>query len=138
MQTIITYFALLLTGMFVNAQNTVEVTMTNFSNNNGTVKVGLYNNEGDWLEREFKALDSNISKSTATVTFTEVPDGTYAVSCFHDEDDDDGTFKMFMGMIPVEDYACSNGATGMFGPPKWEDAKFELTNSETKEINIKL
>ncbi len=137
MQTIINYFALLLTGMFLQAQNTVEVTMSNFSNDNGTVKVGLYNNEGTWLEKEFKAEDSKINNKTAKVIFTDVPDGVYAVSCFHDEDND-GKFKMFMGMIPVEDYACSNGATGMFGPPKWSDAKFELKNEETKKVPIKL
>lgn len=137
MQTIINYFALLLTGMLLQAQNTVEVTMTNFSNDNGTVKVGLYSNEGTWLEKEFKAEDAKITNKTAKVTFTDVPDGVYAVSCFHDEDND-GVFKMFMGMIPVEDYACSNGATGMFGPPKWSDAKFELKNNETKQVPIKL
>ena len=137
MQTIINYFALLLTGLFLQAQNTVDVTMTNFSNDDGVVKVGLYSNEGEWLEREFKAEDSKITNKTAKVTFTNVPDGVYAVSCFHDEDND-GVFKMFMGMIPIEDYACSNGATGMFGPPEWNEAKFELKNNETKQVPIKL
>ncbi|WP_432410589.1 DUF2141 domain-containing protein [Rasiella sp. SM2506] len=137
MQTIINYFALLFTGLFLQAQNTVEVTMTNFSNDAGTVKVGLYNSEGTWLEKEYKAQDSKISNKTARVTFTDVPDGVYAVSCFHDEDND-GVFKMFMGIIPIEDYACSNGATGMFGPPKWSEARFELKDNVTKQVPIKL
>jgi uncharacterized protein (DUF2141 family) len=137
MQTIINYLALLLTGLFLQAQNTVEVAMTNFSNDTGTVKVGLYSNEGDWLEKEFKAEDSKINNKTATATFTDVPDGVYAVSCFHDEDND-GKFKMLMGVFPAEDYACSNGATGLFGPPKWSDAKFELKDNETKQVPIKL
>ncbi|RDK87136.1 DUF2141 domain-containing protein [Marinirhabdus gelatinilytica] len=137
MQTLINYFALLLTGMVLNAQNNVEVTMTNFSNDKGTVKVGLYNNEGDWLEKEFKIVGSKIENNTAKVTFTNVPDGIYAVSCFHDQDND-GVFDMYLGMIPAEDYACSNGATGMFGPPKWSDAKFETKNNETKQITLKL
>jgi len=137
MQSIITYFALLLTGVFLQAQNTVEVSMTNFSSNDGTVKVGLYNNKGTWLEKEFKALDSKISNKKANVTFTNVPDGVYAVSCFHDEDNN-GEFKMLMGMFPIEDYACSNGATGMFGPPAWEDAKFEVKNNQTKQVPVKL
>lgn len=137
MQTLINYFALLLTGLFLQAQNTVEVSMTNFSNDKGTVKVGLYSNEGDWLEREFKAEDAKISNKTATVIFTDVPDGVYAVSCFHDEDNN-GKFKMFMGMIPAEDYASSNGAIGIFGPPKWSDAKFQIKDNETKQVPIKL
>ena len=137
MQTIINYFVLLLTGFALHAQNTVEVTMTNFGSDEGTVKVGLYDNQGTWLEKEFKGLDAKIVGKKASVTFTDVPNGTFAVSCFHDEDDD-GEFDMFMGMIPREDYGCSNGATGMFGPPKWSDAKFELKGTETKKVSIKL
>lgn len=137
MQTIVNYFALLLTGMMLQAQNTVEVTMTNFSNDEGTVKVGLYSDQGTWLEKEFMAIETTIANKTATVTFTDVPDGVYAISCFHDEDNDD-VFDMFLGFIPKEDYACSNGAVGMFGPPKWTDAKFNLSNNEVKLIPIKL
>lgn len=52
MNALINYFALLLTGVMLQAQNTVEVTMTNFSSNEGTVKVGLYDSQGTWLEKE--------------------------------------------------------------------------------------
>ena len=38
--------------------------------------------------------------------------------------------------IPIEDYACSNGAKGFMGPPKYSDAKFKL--SESKIITIKI
>ena len=137
MQTIINYFALLLTGLVLQAQNTVAVTMTNFSSNEGTVQVGLYDNEGTWLTKTYKGEVVSISNKTASVAFTDVPDGIYAVSCFHDEDND-GEFDMLMGFIPKEDYACSNGATGMFGPPKWEKAQFEVKGNEIKQIAIKL
>ncbi|QIE58135.1 DUF2141 domain-containing protein [Rasiella rasia] len=137
MNALINYFALLLTGVMLQAQNTVEVTMTNFSSNEGTVKVGLYDSQGTWLEKEYKSADSTIANETAKVTFIDVPDGVYAVSCFHDEDDD-GVFDMYLGFMPKEDYGCSNGATGMFGPPKWEDAKFTLKKNETKLVSIKL
>lgn len=38
--------------------------------------------------------------------------------------------------IPKEDYGCSNEASGFMGPPKWNDAKFEL--KENKVITITL
>lgn len=136
MQTLINYFALLLTGLLLQAQNTVEVSITNFSNDKETVKVGFYNTEEDWLEREFKNDQSKITNKTAKFIFTDVPDGIYAVSCFHDEDDD-GVFDMYLGMFPTENYASSNGATGMFDLLKWNDAKFELINTITKRIPIK-
>ena len=80
---------------------------------------------------------SKIENETATVTFTNVPDGDYAVSCFHDEDDN-GKLNMFMGLMPTEDYGTSNNAPANFGPPKWKDAKFEIKDGETKTFEINL
>ena len=39
--------------------------------------------------------------------------------------------------IPVEDYGFSNNASGLFGPPSWEDAKFRFSdNNKIVEIVI--
>jgi len=137
MQTVLHYLALLLTGTLLQAQNTVEVTMTQFDNNNGIARVGLYNQANDFLDKAFLAQEATISNEKATVVFNDIPDGTYAISMFHDEDND-GKMKMRMGFIPAEDYACSNNAKGLFGPPKWDDAKFEVKGGEVKSIAIKL
>lgn len=37
MQTVLTYLALLLTGLILQAQNTLEVNLTGFDTNQGTV-----------------------------------------------------------------------------------------------------
>jgi len=137
MQTVLTYLAILLTGLTLQAQNTIEVNISNLDNNDGNVKVGLYNDKASFLETVFKNDVVNISKKGAATVFTDVPDGIYAVSFFHDENND-GKFNMFMGTIPTEDYGCSNNARGMFGPPKWEDAKFEVKNGEVKIVTINL
>ncbi|MAO07418.1 MAG: hypothetical protein CL596_01755 [Alteromonas sp.] len=137
MQSVIHYLVLLFTGVLLQAQNSVEVTMTHFSNNEGTAKVGLYNEEGTFLSKEYLSLDSAIKNQKATVTFADVPDGTYAISCFHDEDNN-GQLNLRFGMIPSEDYGCSNNARGFFGPPKWKDAQFSVANGEVKKITIKL
>lgn len=119
------------------SQNTVTVTVEGFGSNEGTVRVGLYNQAGDFLERAYRAHTSEISEKTATVTFKDIPDGTYAISCYHDEDND-GELDMILGLMPSEDYGCSNGARGLFGPPKWEDAKFKLSGGVGKKVAIKL
>ena len=137
MQTIITTITLLFTTLILQAQNTVEVKMTNFDNDKGTAMVGLYNSEENFLESGFMYKKSKIENEMATVTFTNVPDGDYAVSCFHDEDDN-GKLNMFMGMMPTEDYGTSNNAPANFGPPKWIDAKFEVKDGETKTFEINL
>ena len=137
MQTIITTITLLFTTLILQAQNTVEVKMTNFDNDKGIAMVGLYNSEENFLESGFMYKKSKIENEMATVTFTNVPDGDYAVSCFHDEDDN-GKLNMFMGMMPTEDYGTSNNAPANFGPPKWIDAKFEIKDGETKTFEINL
>jgi uncharacterized protein (DUF2141 family) len=137
MQTVLHYLVLVLTGALLQAQNTVEVTMTHFDNNDGKAKVGLYNTAEDFLDKTYLSLDTLIQNQTAKVVFTDVPDGMYAISCYHDEDNN-GQLNMHFGMIPAEAYGCSNGAKGFFGPPKWDDAHFEVKNGEVKAIVIKL
>lgn len=136
MQTILQYAILFLTGMILQAQNTIEVSMTQLGNNEGVVRVGLYNEAGQFLEKTYLSKSTSIEGNEARVTFLEIPDGTYAISCYHDEDNN-GKLNMFMGMMPKEDYACSNGAKGFFGPPKWEDAYFTVSEGEVKDIEIK-
>lgn len=137
MQTVLLYLSLLLTGIIMNAQNTIEVSLSGMNHDNGEARVGLYNDKGQFLDVTFKSLKSGIENGRANVKFTDIPDGTYAISCYHDEDGN-GKLDMLMGMFPKEAYGCSNGAKGFFGPPKWEDAKFTVVNGETKQIEISL
>jgi len=137
MQTVLTYLTLLLTGMLLHAQNTIEVNMTGFGSDHGTVMVGLYDTEDTFLGTPQKSFSSEILDKKANVTFTDIPDGIYAISCYHDEDEN-GELNMILGFYPKEDYGTSNNAPARFGPPKWEDAKFEIKNGEIATFDIKL
>lgn len=137
MQTVFTYLTLLFTSFVLQSQNTIEVAINGLNNDKGTLLVGLYNTEANFLEKEFKAASSVISDNKARVNFSDIPDGIYAVSCFHDEDND-GALDMFMGFIPTESYGTSRNAPSKFGPPKWEDAKFEVSNGQVVQLDIKL
>jgi uncharacterized protein (DUF2141 family) len=128
---------LLLTGMVLHAQNTVEVSLRDFNNDKGHVRVGLYNDADKFLDKTFKSIRTEIKNKAAKVTFTDIPDGIYAISCYHDEDDN-GELNMFMGMFPSEPYGTSNNARGFFGPPKWEDARFELKGGEVRKLDINM
>ena len=69
-------------------------------------------------------------------TFEGLESGMYAVSLFHDENDNGKLDANFMG-IPREPYAFSNNAKGFFGPPTFQDCQFEVVQG-TKEIVISL
>ncbi len=114
----------------------IIVNISNIDNNNGKIMVGLYVSEGNWLETPHKGLIGKIEDGKSKVTFKNISRGVYAISVFHDENDNNEIDMNFMG-IPKEDNACSNRAKAFFGPPKWQDAKFEMKN-ETIIQNIKL
>lgn len=137
MQIVLSYLMMLLSGLVMHAQNTVEVTITDFDNNQGHVRVGLYNKAEAFLETPYKSVMADIVDGEAFVRFDDVPDGVYAVSCYHDEDDN-GSLNMFGGLFPTESYGTSNNARGYFGPPKWKDAKFELKERSELKLRIHL
>lgn len=117
-------------------QNKLTVTIKQMNSTNGILEVTLFDSEGNWLNEGQKQKVSIDSKEAVTVTFENLPNGTYGVAVIHDENSnselDTGTFG-----IPTEAYGFSNDARGMFGPAKFEDSKFEVNGDKQIEINIK-
>jgi len=120
-------------GLF--AQSKLTVNIKGLKNNKGQVVVGLYQGEKNFLRKVYFGKVVSISNNEAVVEFDHLPSGEFAISLFHDEN---GNGKMETGWfgIPKEDYACSNGAKGFMGPPKYLDAKFTITENKTITIKI--
>ena len=128
------FLIMLLSAGLTQSQNIkLEVNISGFDSNDGKVKIGLYNSEGTFLQTTFKNGMSGIENKKATITFTDLPKGDYAISLYHDENDN-GILDRNMFGIPSEDYASSNNAKGVMGPPKYADAKFTITANS--KINI--
>lgn len=140
-QVLLPILLLVLTSTIaLNAQNQtmgkIRVVVIEASSDKGSMIIGLYNSEKKWLEKVYMGMVSEIKNGKCEVLFEKIPYGDYAVSLFHDKNNNK-KFDMFLGFMPKEDYGTSNGAKGNFGPPKWEDAKFKLS-AEEKLITIKL
>jgi uncharacterized protein (DUF2141 family) len=121
---------------FVSAQNVkLTISVSGLKNNTGTVKVGLYNSEGTFLKTVYKSLSSEIKNDKAVVTFENLPAGEYAISTYHDENNNGKLDRNAMG-IPSEDYAASNNAKGFMGPPAYNDAKFVINKDSKIEITL--
>ena len=114
----------------------VTVNISNLKSNEGQIFISIYNSEDTFLGKGFKSFVTKIENNSCLVTFENIPNGIYAISFFHDENDNNKMDSNFLG-IPKEDYGCSNNAKGFMGPPKWEDAKFEVKN-ESLTQHIKL
>lgn len=123
--------------LFTTAQNNIEVEIENFSSNKGMALVALYNSEATFLKKELKGEIVPIQNNKVLLTFKDLPDGNYAVSVVHDEDENNELTTNFIG-IPKESYGSSNNAPARFGPPKWKDARFEVKNNATVKQKITL
>lgn len=104
----------------------------------GNVMVALYKQTDQWMRR---ATGGNqmlpAKKDSMTLTFKDLPEGEYAVSLFVDENINGKPDSNAIG-IPTEPFAFSNDASGNFGPPTFEQAKFVVTKDAKKiTINIK-
>ena len=70
-----------------------------------------------------KGLIAPIKDGQATCVWADIKPGTYAMACFHDENENGELDTNWLG-IPREGTCASNNAKSFFGPPKWKDAKF--------------
>lgn len=138
MKTLFFLLTLILTSSLVAQEAegyTIELEITNIDGKDGQMLIGLYTSKEGWLKEPHIGLFGQIVDGKSTASFKNIPDGTYAISTFHDEDND-GELDTFLG-IPTEDTGSSNGAQAIMGPPKWNDAKFVIQGESIKQT-IKL
>lgn len=78
-----------------------------------------------------------IEDEVVRVRLPRLEAGTYAVAVHHDED---GDFAMKKGLfgIPREGFGTSRDARVRFGPPKFEDARFELSRGQQVLLKIRV
>ena len=127
--------ALLATAIISAQEFKLEIEVNGFKNNNGKAKINLYNTQESFMKKGIKSVKTVLKNNKTYAVFTDLPKGIYAVSMFHDENGNGEIDTNFIG-IPTEGYGTSNDAKGFMGPPKYEDAKFELVANRKMVINI--
>jgi len=101
----------------------------------GRVLCGLYDQETKWLSRDyFQGAKADVDEhGKARCVFRGIPAGSYAISAFHDLDDDNQLDRKIFG-IPSEPYCASRNARRAFGPPRWRDAVFSYLGTAPIEL----
>lgn len=117
----------------------LTVKVSELRNSDGVVQFALfaaaegYPKEGDKAVRKGSAP---ITEKTATFKIDGLAPGNYALSLIHDENKNEKLDTGLFG-IPTEGVGASNNAKGSFGPPKFEDAKFDVeTKPVTQDIKM--
>lgn len=113
----------------------ITVFISGLDSNEGQVLIALHNEKAQFLKTAFKNAITKITNKKVMYTFKKIPVGEYAISVFHDKNSNNKMDVNFLG-IPKEAYGCSNNTKGFMGPPKYEDAKFQLTKNSTIRIQI--
>ena len=137
MKTIAILFSLFLCQIaFAQTETTgnIVVSVENLSSEEGKVYFALFNVDNFLKKAPIQGEVSEIKEGVAQITFSEVPSGTYAVTAYHDKNGNQQMDFESNG-IPKENYGVSNNQMNLYGPPLWEDAKFEFDGSEK---NLKL
>ena len=67
--------------------HTITVEFNGMESDKGNLYVALYDKEKDFLKKSIKGEIVKISDKKATAVFKNIPEGEYAISAFHDEND---------------------------------------------------
>lgn len=113
---------------FAEGADDLVVTVKKLRSDDGMVRGLLWTAEEgfpDDPEKSVGQAEAKPSANEATLVFSGVEPGKYAVSVVHDEDDNEQLDTNFLG-IPTEGVGISNGAIGMTGPGEFEDAKIDV------------
>ncbi len=119
----------------VNSQS-LTVSIKNIVSDKGMLRVGIFNSQTDFLKKQLYGQIVKSKSGDVQVVFENIPEGVYAVSIIHDENENEELDSNFFG-IPIEGFGFSNDAMGTFGPPSFEKASFKLTENTTLTINLR-
>ncbi len=102
----------------------------------GQIEVSLFNSEGNFLKEPLiKRFMPVNAEGQAIFRFDSLEPGQYAVSTVYDKNMD-GILNTGFMRIPKEPYGFSNNAKGLFGPPSFEKAAFQIDELTIITINL--
>jgi len=106
----------------------LDVQISGFRSAEGQVLIAVYRGAEGFPGtpgRAWKQVVTTISDGRARLTLADVPPGEYALAVVHDENANNTLDTSWIG-IPREGIGTSNNAKARMGPPKYNDAKFEV------------
>lgn len=123
------FFFLLCLPFLATSQNTLTIMVEGVASSEGYIAVGLYTDQDDFLKdgKEYTGVFAQAVKGTTRIELPNLPDKTYAISIFHDENGNKEMDTNFLG-IPKEPLGFSIGKLKTFGPPSFEECSFNLNS----------
>jgi uncharacterized protein (DUF2141 family) len=118
--------------------STLRITITGVKEQQGVLKVCVADNPAGFLKECFQEHSVMVSgESVMVVEFHRIPFGQYAISLFHDVNQNQELDRRKVFGIPSEPFGFSNNPALLFGAPNFEQCAFSVDQNIT-EVVIKL
>jgi uncharacterized protein (DUF2141 family) len=102
----------------------------------GEVRIAVFNSKDAFAKDAFALAVVPVTGKIVSWQLPELMWGSYAIAVYHDENRNTRLDTNILG-APTERYGFSNDARGLFGPPSWEKARFDI-ESEQVTVTIQL
>ena len=101
----------------------ITVTVTNMRSTEGVVRACITSRS-----KGFPKCDADDPTQNVTLSFKNIAPGRYAIALLHDENNNGKADRALM-MMPTEGFGFSRDAKVRMGPPKFEEAAFDVIGS---------
>jgi uncharacterized protein (DUF2141 family) len=104
----------------------------------GKLSAGVFLEPGfPKVGKQFRGQALDITSSTMTVEFKDLPAGVYAAAIYQDIDKNNDLKTNWIG-LPQEPIGFSNNVRIKMGPPSFTDAQFQVQPNKTVTLKITL
>lgn len=126
---------MLLVSGTLGAQHRLTVAVDGIEEIEGTIYVAVYDAETFLQKPVYRAI-AKVEGEEVSIVMDSIAPGRYAVSLFHDAN---GNGKLDTGAfgIPVEKTGFSNNAAGAYGPPAFEDCRFDVEDDTVIYVTLR-
>jgi len=117
----------------------VELTVTNVKSDIGNIYITVYDSKEGWLKEPVLSTEVLVAGNRVddvVTTTLDLPAGEYAISVYHDANDNQKMETTFIG-LPKEPAGLSKNQVPRFGPPKFRKSMFELTDVHQESIKLR-
>jgi len=126
----------ILTFIFLsNPQTRLKVIVKGIQAEKGNIVVEVFNSDRSFLKKSILLKTIKASGKSIDCWF-DLPEGTYAVTAYHDINANKKMDKAFLG-YPLEPYGLSNNYRPTISIPTFDDCKFTVKDQTTITVKLK-
>jgi len=119
------------------SQSSINIKVEGIKDIKGKLYIGLYNGKESFRDTDhvFASQIVPVEADTLITSLPDIPAGEYALTLFHDKNDNGKLDTNFLG-IPKEKYGFSNNPKVRFKAPGFDKCRFTVEGDT--EVSIKM